>query len=78
MTSSAQNPEISASGPASGPASNESGQSMVEFILTLMLAVSMVALMSIGFKNSLQKFWVGLTQEVAAPCPKCKFDPKSG
>lgn len=51
---------------------DESGQTMVEFMLTLLLAVTVVAGLSIGFKSSLYKFWRQLAKEISAPCPSCK------
>ena len=54
---------------------DESGQTLVEFMLTLMVAVSMVVIISLGFKRSLRTFWIKLAREISAPCPKCEPPP---
>jgi len=53
----------------------ESGQALVEFMLTLLLAISVVTALSFGFRKSLRKFWYTLAREISAPCPKCPPPP---
>lgn len=49
----------------------QSGQAVVEYILMLLVAMGLMAVISRGMKKTLQVFWKGLSSEIAAPCPGC-------
>jgi hypothetical protein len=49
----------------------EKGQALVEFLLMLVLAMTVVAILSTGFRRSLFRIWEVITREVGAPCPDC-------
>jgi len=53
----------------------QEGQAIVEYVLGLLTAVAIVGAMSAGLKKPVIKLWSKLSQEIAAPCPKCKADP---
>jgi hypothetical protein len=54
---------------------NESGQAIVDYVLTLLLLVSIVTIMATGFRRSLFSLWKTVSREVSAPCPGCAADP---
>ncbi len=56
---------------------NESGQAVVEYILMLVVALSIVVGISKGMRGSLMGLWKSLTQEVSAACPGCP-PPREG
>jgi hypothetical protein len=49
----------------------QSGQAVVEYILMLLVAMGLMAVISRGMKKTLGIFWKGLSSEIAAPCPGC-------
>ncbi len=49
----------------------QSGQAVVEYILMLLVAMGLMAVISKGMKKTLGLFWKGLSSEIAAPCPGC-------
>jgi Flp pilus assembly pilin Flp len=55
---------------------DEGGQAVVEYILMLIMAVSLVALIAKGFRTTLFKLWTLFAQEISAGCPGCTPDPK--
>jgi hypothetical protein len=57
--------------PEQNPVSlKEQGQAVVEYILMLVLAVSIVTILAYGFRKSIMSLWVTLSREVAAACPR--------
>jgi Flp pilus assembly pilin Flp len=48
---------------------NEEGQAVVEYILMLVLVVSIVGIIAVSFKRSILVMWGSFTQDVAAACP---------
>ena len=52
-------------------ARDETGQAIVEYILMLLVAMTIVVAISKGMRGSLNRFWETLTREVAAACPGC-------
>lgn len=57
-----------------GAAGDESGQAFLDYIMTLLVVVTMISLIATGFRRSLFAVWETITQEVAAPCPGCATD----
>lgn len=53
---------------------DESGQAFLDYIMTLVVVVSMISLIATGFRRSLFAVWQTITREVAAPCPGCPTD----
>ena len=55
---------------------NEEGQAIVEYILMLLLAVSVVTILGFGFRKSVMTLWVSVTRDIAAACPQrdCQKD----
>ena len=53
---------------------NQSGQAIVEYILTVLIAISVVTVISAGFKGTVIRLWQGMAREIAAPCPSCVKD----
>lgn len=54
----------------------EEGQALVEFMLTLMLAMLIVAGIGTIFRKSLFKFWTSISKEVSGACPDCEPAPE--
>ncbi|MBL7714902.1 MAG: hypothetical protein JNL01_05500 [Bdellovibrionales bacterium] len=54
----------------------EEGQALVEFMLTLMLAMLIVAGIGTLFRKSLFKFWTSISKEVSGACPDCTPAPE--
>ena len=55
---------------------DERGQAVVEYVLGVALALSIVVVMGTTFRKSLFRLWGTITAEVTAACPKCPADPK--
>jgi Flp pilus assembly pilin Flp len=56
---------------------NEKGQAVVEYILGVALALSLVVVMGTGFRKSLYRLWSTISGEVSAACPQCPKDPRT-
>jgi Flp pilus assembly pilin Flp len=54
---------------------DESGQAIVEYILTLSIAVGIVTIIAKGFRKALFDLWEEMTKQIAAACPGCPADP---
>jgi Flp pilus assembly pilin Flp len=52
-------------------AGDEGGQAVVEYILMLAVALTIVITISQGMRGSLLGFWKTLSREIAAACPGC-------
>jgi hypothetical protein len=55
--------------------SDESGQAVVEYMLTLLTVVTVVTILATGFRRSLVGLWQVFTRDIAAACPGCPADP---
>lgn len=56
---------------------DEDGQTMVEFALMIMIAVTLVSVMNRIFRSAIKKMWIGLSKEIAAACPSgCAAPPE--
>lgn len=44
---------------------------MVEYVLMLVLAIAMVAVINGSLSGSVRNLWRTLVNDVAGPCPKC-------
>ncbi len=55
---------------------NEDGQAIVEYILTVFLAVVFVGILASGFRASILKLWELIAKEVSSACIGCPADPK--
>ena len=51
---------------------DEGGQAIVEYVLALSVAISIVSIIATGFRKSLFKLWGFMTREIVAGCPGCK------
>lgn len=47
------------------------GQAVVEYVLMLLLAISIVAAINSSLSGSIRRLWATIVQDVSAPCPKC-------
>jgi Flp pilus assembly pilin Flp len=54
----------------------EEGQAVIEYILMLVVTITIVSIIGIGFRKTLFRLWGKLTQEIAAACPGCPPDPR--
>jgi Flp pilus assembly pilin Flp len=54
---------------------DESGQAVVEYILTAASILFMVSIIAIGFRRGLVTLWNVISREVTAACPGCPPDP---
>jgi Flp pilus assembly pilin Flp len=54
---------------------SESGQAILEYVLMLMVAISVVAILSSGLKTSLLSLWEFMARQIAAACPGCPPPP---
>ena len=50
---------------------DSSGQVILEYVLMLALAVTLVVVFARGMRNSIYKLWKTIAREVAGPCPGC-------
>ena len=48
-----------------------SGQAVVEYVLMLVLAIALVAVINGSLSGSVRNLWRTLVNDVAGPCPKC-------
>ena len=55
---------------------DEEGQAVVEYILMILMAVSVVTIIGVGFRKTLFKLWTLFAQEISAGCPGCPPDPR--
>jgi hypothetical protein len=49
---------------------NEEGQVIIEYILMLLLVVSVVTILTFGFRKTIFGLWIGLSRDVAGACPQ--------
>ncbi|MFZ9594482.1 MAG: hypothetical protein ACO3A2_00185 [Bdellovibrionia bacterium] len=49
----------------------EQGQALVEYLLMLLVAFSVVGSLSFGFKRILLRIWGVYHKEISSPCPSC-------
>jgi Flp pilus assembly pilin Flp len=52
-----------------------SGQAMVEYLLMLVVAISLVAVMASSFRKTLTNLWGYYIRQVSAACPGCQANP---
>lgn len=55
--------------------SDEGGQAVLEYILMVSVAVSVVMVIGTGFRRILIKLWEKMARDIAAPCPSCPPPP---
>jgi Flp pilus assembly pilin Flp len=55
---------------------DESGQAIVEYVLALSIALTIVTILATTLRRSLFKLWEGFAREISAACPDCPPDPK--
>ena len=55
---------------------HESGQAVVEYLLGMVTALAIVAILSVGLKKSVVRLWVTYNKEISAACPHCKAAPE--
>ena len=55
---------------------DDSGQAVVEYVLMVMLALSVVSVIGITFRKTVIRMWEMISKDVAAACPGCP--PPSG
>jgi hypothetical protein len=49
----------------------DSGQAIVEYVVTLMMALLILSIVTAGFNASLRKTWKKIAFQIAAGCPNC-------
>ena len=55
---------------------SEEGQAVVEYILMLAVSISIVAGISVSFRNAILALWSYYTQQITAACPtNCPPNP---
>jgi hypothetical protein len=47
------------------------GQAVIEYVLTLLIALSILSVVIYGFNSSLRKTWRAIALDIAKACPKC-------
>jgi hypothetical protein len=52
---------------------NQTGQALVEYILMLSFAITLVILIQTGLRRSTFGLWKSFTCDIAAACPKCPY-----
>jgi len=55
---------------------DQRGQTIVEFILVLVIAISVVAILGKGLRSTLYGIWTFYSREISAACPGCPPDEK--
>lgn len=55
--------------------SDQRGQAILEYVLMMLIVVSMVAILSKGLKSSLLVIWQFMAQRISAACPGCPPPP---
>ncbi len=55
---------------------DEGGQAIVDYVLTLLVVVSVVTILAKGFRTTLLSLWQMMAREISAPCPGCAADPR--
>ncbi len=50
---------------------NESGQALLEYVLSLVIAVALISAFSLALRRPVGRVWQRLAKEIAAPCPDC-------
>ena len=53
----------------------EDGQAVVEYVLMVVFALGLVALIATGFRKTILKLWIFYIRQVSAACPGCPPDP---
>lgn len=53
---------------------SEQGQALVEYVLMLAVALSVVGIVGYGFRRIVLHAWQAVTCDVAAACPRCPVD----
>lgn len=54
---------------------NDSGQAILEYILMLSLAVTIVGVFATGLRKALAAIWESMARTISAPCPGCPPPP---
>jgi len=55
---------------------NQEGQSLVEYVILLVVALSIVAIIGAGFRRTIFNLWLFYTKKVAPGCSDgCEADP---
>lgn len=49
----------------------DSGQAIIEYILTLSIAMAVIVILSAGIRRPMSRVWSTLAREIAAACPTC-------
>lgn len=50
---------------------SDRGQALVEYLLMILLALSVVGILGFSFRKSIRRLWIFYIREVSAPCPGC-------
>lgn len=56
--------------------SDEDGQAIIEYLLMLMVSVSVVAGLATALRKIVLFLWQGMTCDIAAACPGCPVEPE--
>lgn len=54
---------------------DEQGQAILEYVLSIVLAIAVVGILAGAFRASVVKLWVMMSREISAACPGCPADP---
>ncbi|MGK5088197.1 hypothetical protein WDW86_11615 [Bdellovibrionota bacterium FG-2] len=54
---------------------DEQGQAVVEYVLAVLFAVSVVGIIATTFRKSILGLWQFIAKDVSAACPGCPPDP---
>ena len=49
----------------------KSGQAVIEYMLMILIALSIAGALGFGFRKLFFKIWLPMACEVTAPCPHC-------
>lgn len=56
--------------------SKQEGQVLIDYLMTLLLVISLVSAIGYSFRRSVFALWQAIAREVSAACPGCPSDPK--
>lgn len=50
----------------------KSGQAILEYLIILTIAIALAGILQFGLRKSMGRLWLGVSCDVAAPCPTCR------
>lgn len=50
---------------------SQAGQAVIEYILMIVVALSILSVLAFGFRKVLFRVWMQMACSITAPCPHC-------